>query len=99
MTGNVVEFLTFTVQPSDQAGWIAADDRVWTTFLRRQPGFVDKQVWTDRSDPHLVHAVITWADEESWKAIPPDALARADDEMGVWQRPLVMRVFDVVAQT
>lgn len=99
MSGHVVEFLTFTVQPADQAAWISADERVWTSFLRRQRGFVSKQVWTDRSDPHLVHAVITWADEESWKSIPADELARTDDEMGEWRRPMVMRVFEVASET
>lgn len=99
MSEAVVEFLTFTVDPSDQAGWIAHDDKVWTAFLRRQPGFVSKQVWTDRSNPGLVHTVITWTDEQSWKAIPGDELSRVDAEMGAWRRPLVMRVFDAVRST
>lgn len=99
MSDRVVEFLTFTVDPSEQTEWILADERVWTTFLQRQNGFVSKQVWTDRSDPNLIHAVITWSDEDSWKSIPADELARIDDEMGDWCRPLVMRVFDVARRS
>lgn len=95
MSDSVVEFLTFSVAPSDHAGWISADERVWTAFLSRQSGFVSKQVWIDRTDPSLVHTVITWSDEESWKAVPADDLARTDDEMGDWRRPFVERVFDV----
>lgn len=96
MADGIVEFLTFTVEPADQTGWIDADERVWTTFLRRQHGFVTKQVWIDRADPNLVHTAITWTDEQSWKAVPADDLARTDEEMGEWRRPFTERVFDEV---
>lgn len=89
-----MEFLSFEVDASERDAWISADHRIWTAFLRRQEGFVDKQVWTDRADPGLVHAVIIWSDEESWKAIPTSELARVDDEMGEWRRPFTERVFD-----
>lgn len=99
MSSGIVEFLTFAVAASDREDWIAADERVWTAFLRAQPGFVSKQVWTDRDDPDNVHAVITWSDEHAWKSIPADDLARTDEEMGTWRRPLVMRAFDVARET
>ena len=97
--GHVVEFLTFTVEERDREGWLDADERVWTAFLTEQPGFVSKQTWTDRAQPDRVHAVIVWADEASWKAIPHDALAATDEEMGDWRRPLVERVFDIARAT
>lgn len=99
MSSGVVEFLTFSVAAADRSEWLAADERVWTAFLREQPGFVSKQVWTDRDDPDVVHAVITWSDEQAWNAISAEDLARTDEEMGAWRRPLVMRVFDLARQT
>lgn len=98
-TGQVVEFLTFTVAAEDQADWLDADERIWTTFLSAQPGFVSKQTWTDRANPDQVHAVIIWTDEASWKSIPADALAAVDDEMGAWRRPLVEHVYDIARST
>ncbi len=97
--GGVVEFLTFTVAPHDQAEWLVVDERVWTTFLRAQTGFVSKQTWTDRAHPDRVHAVIVWVDEASWKAIPPDALAAVDEAMGDWRRPLELHVYDIARST
>lgn len=97
--GHVVEFLTFTVAPDDQAGWLDADERIWTAFLAAQPGFVSKQTWTDRAHADRVHAVIVWTDEASWKSIPADALAAVDAEMGEWRRPLVEHVYDVARTT
>ncbi|MEP1125451.1 MAG: TIGR03792 family protein [Ilumatobacter sp.] len=96
---GVVEFLTFTVAPHDQAEWLDADERIWTTFLRTRPGFVSKQTWTDRAHPDRVHAVIVWVDEASWKAIPSDALAAVDEAMGDWRRPLELHVYDIARST
>ncbi len=95
----VIEFLTFTVAPADHDGWLDADERVWTGFLRTQSGFVSKQTWTDRSHPDRVHVVITWSDEAAWKAIPAATLASVDERMGTWRRPCVERVFDVVGSS
>ena len=91
----VIEFLTFTVAPADQAHWLDLDADTWTRFLQRQPGFVSKQVWVDREFVDQVHAVITWTDEASWHAIPSDELAAVDAEMGEWIRPCTLRAFDV----
>ena len=92
----VVEFLTFSVEPSEQPAWLDVEERTWSRFLERQTGFVSKQMWIDHDAPARIHAVITWTDEASWKAIPDDELARVDAEMGDWFRTPTMRVFDVV---
>lgn len=97
--GHVVEFLTFTVAPDDHAGWLDADDRIWTPFLRAQPGFVSKQTRTDRAHPDRIHAVIVWADEASWNAIPSGALGAVDDQMGEWRRPVVEHIYDIAGST
>ncbi|MFK7919854.1 MAG: TIGR03792 family protein [Ilumatobacter sp.] len=95
-SGPVIEFVTFTVAPEDHAGWLEADERVWTAFLREQAGFVSKQTWIDRSNPELIHAAVRWVDEATWKSIPDDVLAAVDEEFGDWRRPLTMQIFDVV---
>lgn len=97
--GPVVEFLTFTVAPQDQQGWLEADERIWTAFLREQAGFISKQIWVDRANPDQVYTAITWATEAMWKSIPQAALAAVDDEFGDWRRPFVMRVLDVARST
>ena len=65
-------------------------------YLEQHPGFVGKQVWTDRERAGQIHCVITWADQASWDAIPAADVERVDAEMGEWYRPCTMRTFDVV---
>lgn len=91
----IIEFLTFAVDAADQPEWFAVDERIWTRYLRRQPGFVRKQLWVSRDQPHEVNAMIQWTDEQSWKAIPADQLAALDAAMGSWWRASTLRVFDV----
>jgi uncharacterized protein (TIGR03792 family) len=92
----VIEFLTFTVDPADRAVWMEVEERTWSRFLERQPGFVDKQLWSDRGNPDQVHAMIRWESEAQWKAIPADELAAVDTAMGEWFRDCTMRVYDVL---
>ena len=87
--------LTFTVTAADQPEWLNVEKRTWSAFLERQPGFVAKQVWTDRAHPDQVHCVITWADQASWDAVSPEVVEQVDAEMGEWFRPCTMRAFDV----
>ncbi len=91
----VVEMLTFTVAPHDQREWMEVEERTWSRFLEQQPGFVAKQVWTDRAHPDQIHCVITWADQAAWDAVPADRIDQVDADMGEWFRPCTMRAFDV----
>jgi uncharacterized protein (TIGR03792 family) len=75
--------------------WIDVDATTWTAFLSTRPGFVSKQLWLDRETPGRVHAVITWSDEASWKAVPADELAAVDTAMGRWCVPPTCQTFDV----
>jgi uncharacterized protein (TIGR03792 family) len=92
----VIEFLTFTVDPADRETWMSVEERTWSRFLERQPGFIDKQLWTDREHVDQVHAMIRWETEAHWHAIPHDELAAVDAEMGEWFRDCTMRVYDVL---
>ncbi len=95
----VVERLTFTVKSSDHVAWMAADEASWSPFLARQKGFISKQLWVARDKPDEIQAVILWASEADWKAIPEADLRATDALMGDMVRPLVCHVFDVVATT
>lgn len=92
----VIEYLTFTIDPNGLEEWLVADQRVWSRFLERQPGFVGKQVWVERGCPHEVHAVITWADETSWRTVSQDDIDALDVEMGSSMRIPDCRTFDVI---
>lgn len=92
----VIEYLTFIIDPSELAEWLAVEEQTWSRFLERQPGFVSKQMWVERDLPNEIHAVITWQDEASWHAIAHDDLAEVDRSMGAWMREPTCRVFDVI---
>lgn len=88
----VVEFLTFRVPPAEMERWLELDERHWTRFLERQPGFVRKEVWrsADEADVadevDVVHAVIWWASLADWKAVPAADLAAVSEAMGPHER-------------
>ncbi len=85
---TVVEHLLVTVSEDDRDAWLDADARTWTAFLERQGGFLGKEVWTEEGEPDRVHVVIWWADEASWKAVPPEVAAEVDARMGHLHRPV-----------
>jgi uncharacterized protein (TIGR03792 family) len=92
----VIEFLTFRVDPAELAEWLSSEEATWSRFLERQDGFVSKQMWVERDRPGEVHAVITWRNEESWKAIPQTELDAVDAAFGRWVREPTCRTFDVI---
>ena len=93
----IVEYLIFTVGSAERDAWLEADQRTWTAFLSRQPGFVSKSVWVSRDRPEEICAAIVWTDEASWKSIPQEALDAVDLEMGDLVRPPTLNVFDVTS--
>ena len=82
----VIEFLTFRVAPADLPAWLDLDERHWTRFLERQDGFVRKEVWRSVDDESTVHAVIWWASQEQWRAIPQPVLDEVTAAMGPHER-------------
>ena len=99
---SVVEFLTFHVPAGEIEEWLEIEERHWTRFLERQPGFVRKEMWRptdggDRVGPVVtVHAVIWWVSYEQWKAIPADELAAVSEAMGPHERSPTCISYDVV---
>ena len=71
----VVEWLKVRVPHEQQAAYLEADARIWTSVLARQPGFLEKHVWRDADDPDAVILVIHWRTLAQWKTVPGDVLA------------------------
>jgi uncharacterized protein (TIGR03792 family) len=95
----VIEFLTFRVDPAERAEWLPVEEETWTRFLERQPGFVRKELWTNRDDPFEVHAIIWWQNQESWFSITAAQVDQVDAAMGPWLRPATsMRIYDVITR-
>jgi uncharacterized protein (TIGR03792 family) len=92
----VVEYLTFVVPETSRAAWLEVEEHTWSRFLERQPGFVAKQMWTERGDAEHVHAVIWWESEVHWQAVDSDDLKLVDAAMGEFCVSAALRTFDVV---
>ena len=60
---------------------------IWTDFLRRQDGFLAKEVWVPVDGDDVIVA-IWWESLAQWKAIGPEACAEVDERMGEWLRPI-----------
>lgn len=88
--------LTFAVTPDERAEWLDVEERAWSRFLERQPGFVRKEMWLEEGDDDHVHAVIWWESMEQWKAIGPEAVSEVDHSMGKWLRRPTTRVHHVI---
>ena len=92
----IIEFLTFDVDPAEQAAWLEVEEHTWSAALRERPGFLRKEVWVSDTDPRAVHAVIWWSDRESWKSMGKDEVAAVDATMGEWFREPTMQSFQLL---
>jgi uncharacterized protein (TIGR03792 family) len=65
----VIEHLRVRVQADAQAAWLHAEAHSWDPWLRRQSGYLGREL---RWDPEREEGVllIRWASREQWKAIP-----------------------------
>lgn len=95
----IVEMLTFAVDPSQQADWLAVEEEVWSRYLETCPGFVRKEMWRDPDQAHLLHAVIWWSSRDLWKQITAEQVAEVDARMGDWFRQSSMVEYEVVRQS
>lgn len=92
----VIEFLTFDVDPAERDQWLPIEETTWSRFLEQQPGFIRKEIWTNRENPNEVHSVIWWSDQETWFQITAEQVAAVDAQMGTWFREAKsMQIFDV----
>lgn len=73
----VVEMLRLQVPRQAQEAWLAAERICWEPWLRRQDGFLGRELLYDvRQEEALV--LIRWASRRQWQAIPAAAVARID---------------------
>lgn len=88
--------LTFVVEPAEREAWMEVEGRTWSRYLETCAGFVRKELWVDDARPGEVHAVIWWASQEEWDAVPASEVARIDADMGPWFRDCTMTRYQVV---
>lgn len=82
-----VEVLRFAVAAEEREAFIEVETGVWTDFLRRQDGFLAKEVWAPVAGDDVIVA-IWWESLDQWKAIGPERCAEVDERMGEWLRPI-----------
>jgi uncharacterized protein (TIGR03792 family) len=80
--GSVLEFLETNLWCRDLQRYLDADNRIWTAFLRSQPGFVRKMVITNPRDEGAANCsasfAIEWESRQVWKSIDPEQLEATD---------------------
>lgn len=82
-----VEILRFAVDAAERDEFVEVETGVWTDFLRRQDGFLAKEVWAPVVGDDVIVA-IWWETLDQWKSITPERCAQVDERMGEWLRPI-----------
>jgi uncharacterized protein (TIGR03792 family) len=73
-----VEVLRLQVPRQQREVWLRAERLTWEPWLRRQPGFLRRDVlWDPESEEGVL--LIHWASRGQWKQIPDDDVARVQD--------------------
>ncbi len=65
----VIEHLRVRVQADARAAWLHAETHSWDPWLRRQPGYLGRDLHWDAEREEGV-LLIRWASREQWKSIP-----------------------------
>lgn len=76
---TVVEHLRLQVPAEAKAAWIEAELQTWDPWLRRQKGFLGREVLWDQHR-HEGVLLIHWANRQDWHAIPKATVAAIQDE-------------------
>lgn len=66
--GQVIEHLRLLVPAGTQQVWLAAEQQTWEPWLRRQRGFLGRELLWDGKRQHGV-LLIHWASHLHWKAV------------------------------
>jgi uncharacterized protein (TIGR03792 family) len=95
----VVEWQRVRVRPELLERYLEADEAVWTAGLRREEGFLGKEVWLDRERSGEAVLVIRWRSERHWKGIPEERLEDLErqfrERMPEGHERIEMRAFEV----
>lgn len=73
----VVEMLRLQVPREAQPAWLAAERICWEPWLRRQQGFLGRELLYDNRQQQAL-VLIRWASRRHWQAIPAAEVARID---------------------
>jgi uncharacterized protein (TIGR03792 family) len=60
-----IERLSFQVNPEAEENFLKEDERIWTSWLRQQPGFLHKTL--NKFGGNLIQFNIFWKDENANK--------------------------------
>jgi uncharacterized protein (TIGR03792 family) len=69
-----VEYLRINVKPEEVEKFVQADRDIWTTFLSKQSGFLNKQILCSTKTPGEIVILTQWRSREEWKSIPQPLL-------------------------
>ena len=75
----VVEHLRLQVPEEARQAWLEAELKTWDPWLRKQKGFLGREVLWDIERQEGV-LLIHWADRQDWKAIPMPEVAAIQQE-------------------
>jgi uncharacterized protein (TIGR03792 family) len=68
--GRVIEHLRLLVPAGTQQAWLEAEQRIWEPWLRRQQGFLGRELrWDSQRQQGVL--LIHWACRQQWKAAEP----------------------------
>ncbi len=66
---TVIEYLRLSVSKEDREAWLAAEKKSWEPWLKKQKGFVKREIfWDPKNEEALL--LISWASRSDWKNIP-----------------------------
>lgn len=66
---EVVEHLRLRVPHEARQAWLIAEQASWEPWLRRQPGFLGRDLYWDADRQEGV-LLIRWASQQAWDSIP-----------------------------
>jgi uncharacterized protein (TIGR03792 family) len=75
---EVVEHLKVRVPATARRAWLEAEAGSWEPWLRRQPGFLKRELLWDVAREEGI-LLIHWASREQWKAIPEQEVQQVQE--------------------
>jgi uncharacterized protein (TIGR03792 family) len=75
-----VEWLRFKVAPEYRERFVQKDDEIWTTFLKKAPGFLKKEIWISPVDLSEVIIAIHWSAQAQQQPIAQKTLDAIEEK-------------------
>lgn len=90
VSGPIVEHLRLKVPRQARAAWLEAETRSWEPWLRRQQGFVGRDLYWDPAAEEGV-LLIRWAHRGDWEGIDPAEVRRVQQSFEAAARDALER--------